>query len=292
MRSRSMTYEDLNECITEAKIIKTSKRRHSLTERASLNQIERIPSCDMLTPIKNEDQTIVSRKAKLKYEENEYTIILKAIEDAVSQNDKERYNELKLNLLSLEKRAYSDSEEGSEDSPLQPSRKCCSTGIASPEISPIDERHIEAIIKNNTKQYDLKVYVLLAGEHKSGKTTLINTYINEKEEYTSTNGIEQKSIICENMWNKKIKLMFWDTDSNRHHESIRTVYYSKANALLFVFDVTCRSSFDNLVFWIESISKVQKQNRIGLLVGTNTDQIMRRVCLQPGCEVQRGLWYG
>ncbi len=71
-----------------------------------------------------------------------------------------------------------------------------------------------------------------------------------------------------------MKLMLWDTDSNKEHESIRKVYYQRANAILFVFDLSSLESFSSIEGWISCL-KVYRPH-VKFLVGTKAD-IMPRV---------------
>ena len=51
----------------------------------------------------------------------------------------------------------------------------------------------------------------------------------------------------------RIKYRIWDTDANRNHEQIRKVYYRHSHAILLMFDLTRRETFNALDFWIKSI---------------------------------------
>jgi GTPase SAR1 family protein len=42
--------------------------------------------------------------------------------------------------------------------------------------SPYDQTRIQEIISKNTQQYDLKINVMIVGDHLSGKSTLIDVF--------------------------------------------------------------------------------------------------------------------
>ena len=95
--------------------------------------------------------------------------------------------------------------------------------------------------------------------------------------------IEQKSTV-RIINDMKVKIMFWDSDSNRTHERIRSVYYAKANGILLVYNIANKDSFHSLEFWINSIIKAIKdsswfKHQIIYLVGTKTDLLASRVIL-------------
>jgi GTPase SAR1 family protein len=68
--------------------------------------------------------------------------------------------------------------------------------------------------------------------------------------------------------------MLWDTDSNNEHESIRKVYYQKADAILFVFDLSSLESFSSIIGWISCLKVYRPQAKF--LIGAKAD-IMPRV---------------
>ena len=77
---------------------------------------------------------------------------------------------------------------------------------------------------------------------------------------------------------KTAKFMFWDTDSNRCHHTIRSVYYEKANAIIVVFDTTNMATFKALGFWISSIEEyIHTCKKLVYLVGTKVDNTKDRV---------------
>ena len=48
-----------------------------------------------------------------------------------------------------------------------------------------------------------------------------------------------------------VKLMIWDTAGQERFKSITKAYYRGANAVLFVYDVNNRESFDNIDKWLK-----------------------------------------
>jgi small GTP-binding protein len=50
---------------------------------------------------------------------------------------------------------------------------------------------------------------------------------------------------------KNNKLQIWDTAGSERYRSITAAYYRRANGLFLMFDITNRSSFDNLNMYME-----------------------------------------
>lgn len=48
-----------------------------------------------------------------------------------------------------------------------------------------------------------------------------------------------------------VRLMIWDTAGQERFRSITKTYFRGAHAVLFVYDVTYRESFDNIDKWLK-----------------------------------------
>ncbi len=90
--------------------------------------------------------------------------------------------------------------------------------------------------------------------------------------YMATIGIDlnHKKIIYED---KKINIQVWDTAGLEKFRSLTSNYYRGADVILLFFDTTVRSSFTNLPYWIDSISKKLVDHKIVdiSLIGTKID---------------------
>ena len=71
--------------------------------------------------------------------------------------------------------------------------------------------------------------------------------------------------------NKKIKLQIWDTAGQERFKTITTSYYKGAHAILVVFDITDRDSFDHVRNWMADIDKFAKEGVLRILVGNKCD---------------------
>ena len=70
---------------------------------------------------------------------------------------------------------------------------------------------------------------------------------------------------------KKIKLQIWDTAGEERFRTITTSYYKGAHAILIVFDITEKDSFDHVKNWVADIDKFAKQGVLRILVGNKCD---------------------
>ena len=82
-----------------------------------------------------------------------------------------------------------------------------------------------------------------------------------------------------------MKLQIWDTAGQERFRSIQASYYKGANGILVVYDITNRSSFENLNSWLIEIEKNGNKNVYKLLIGNKSDlEDQRKVSKEEGKE--------
>ena len=85
---------------------------------------------------------------------------------------------------------------------------------------------------------------------------------------------------------KKIKLQIWDTAGQERFKTITTSYYKGAHAILVVFDITDRDSFDHVRNWMADIDKFAKEGVLRILVGNKCDLAhSRQVSMEEAKEI-------
>lgn len=119
--------------------------------------------------------------------------------------------------------------------------------------------------------FDYKFKISVIGDSMTGKTALLNRFINNS--YFNTNnitiGTDFKSKIIE-LDGKKIKLMIWDTAGQERFADIVKVFYINSDAIIITFDTTNIESFNNLKKWIMQV-KENTNNPYVIIVGTKYD---------------------
>ncbi|KAJ1359306.1 Ras- protein Rab-37 [Parelaphostrongylus tenuis] len=88
--------------------------------------------------------------------------------------------------------------------------------------------------------------------------------------FISTVGIDYRNKVVD-IDNKKIKLQIWDTAGQERFRSVTTAYYREADALLLVFDVSNRTSFENVRSWLSQVREYGKESVQVTLVGNKCD---------------------
>ena len=95
--------------------------------------------------------------------------------------------------------------------------------------------------------------------------------------HNSTIGIDYQSKIV-NTGSKSIRLQIWDTAGQERFRALIPSYIRDASAVVIVYDVTNRKSFENLDGWISNIREVRGEKAIIIIVGNKIDlEVERRV---------------
>jgi small GTP-binding protein len=107
--------------------------------------------------------------------------------------------------------------------------------------------------------------IVIVGDPLTGKTNLMTRFTQNifSEELKPTIGLESKIRTINNM-----KLQVWDISQTKN--TIMSTYYRNACTVLITFDLTNRSSFENLPNWISEVKKYNTKAII-VLVGTKSD---------------------
>ncbi|XP_068205081.1 uncharacterized protein [Palaemon carinicauda] len=78
----------------------------------------------------------------------------------------------------------------------------------------------------------------------------------------------------------KVKLQIWDTAGQERFRSVTHAYYRDAHALLLLYDVTSKNSFDNTRAWLAEVHEYAQDDVVIMLIGNkcdvNGDRIIRR----------------
>jgi small GTP-binding protein len=110
--------------------------------------------------------------------------------------------------------------------------------------------------KDNHKGKDIfkKIKIILIGESKVGKTSLINSFLNKQFlehalttlEYSFVNKII-------NIDQNNYEIHLWDTAGQERYRSLSKIYIKGAQIVIFVYDITDKKSFSELPFWVKYV---------------------------------------
>ena len=124
--------------------------------------------------------------------------------------------------------------------------------------------------------------ILLLGGVNIGKTSWLIHYIDGifPKNCFSTIGIDFKIKLLKFKDKNTVKLSIWDTPGQEKFIGIIRSYYKSAEAIILIYDITNKASFDILKFWIEDVKKYKGDDFIKIpifLVGNKLDAEERRV---------------
>ncbi|XP_050466005.1 ras-related protein Rab-37 isoform X3 [Cataglyphis hispanica] len=74
-----------------------------------------------------------------------------------------------------------------------------------------------------------------------------------------------------------IKLQIWDTAGQERFRSVTHAYYRDAHALLLLYDVTNKTSYDNIRAWLSEIREHANEDVVIMLLGNKSDCGTERV---------------
>ena len=126
--------------------------------------------------------------------------------------------------------------------------------------------------------YDEKIKIMVIGESKIGKTSLISRYCNNEfcgGAYLSTIGIDYQ-IKDLNIRKKKIRVQIWDTAGQERYRNIAKNYFQSSDGFIIVYDISSTESFEKLDYWIEQIKTNAKECIKMILFGNKCDIIDER----------------
>ncbi|XP_054449146.1 ras-related protein Rab-37 isoform X2 [Pteronotus mesoamericanus] len=116
---------------------------------------------------------------------------------------------------------------------------------------------------------------ILVGDSGVGKTSLLVQFDQGKfipGSFSATVGIgfTNKVVTVDGV---RVKLQIWDTAGQERFRSVTHAYYRDAQALLLLYDITNKSSFDNIRAWLTEIHEYAQRDVVIMLLGNKGTEI-------------------
>ena len=126
--------------------------------------------------------------------------------------------------------------------------------------------------RKNSIDFDLRFKIMVIGESKVGKTSVIKKYTQNKfgGVYLTTVGVDFQDKII-NIDDKKIRLQIWDTAGQERFRNITKNYFNSSNGFLLIYDITDKDSLEHLNFWSAQIQLNAPEKSKCVLVGNKCD---------------------
>ena len=134
--------------------------------------------------------------------------------------------------------------------------------------------------------------VVILGEPGVGKTSIISRYITNQffPVVISTTGASYSTKLLK-IENDKIKFQIWDTAGQERFRSLAKIFYQNAVAVILVYDITIRDTFEQLKeYWIKEIKENAPPDIILALAANKSDKYKdEQVDINEGKELARQL---
>ena len=126
--------------------------------------------------------------------------------------------------------------------------------------------------RKNSFDFDLRFKIMVIGESKVGKTSVIKKYTQNKfgGVYLTTVGVDFQDKII-NIDDKKIRLQIWDTAGQERFRNLTKNYFNSSNGFLLIYDITDKDSLVHLNFWSAQIQLNAPEKSKCVLVGNKCD---------------------
>eukprot|EP00230_Micromonas_polaris_P003324 CAMPEP_0119223592 /NCGR_PEP_ID=MMETSP1327-20130426/33244_1 /TAXON_ID=38833 /ORGANISM="Micromonas pusilla, Strain RCC2306" /LENGTH=210 /DNA_ID=CAMNT_0007221869 /DNA_START=485 /DNA_END=1117 /DNA_ORIENTATION=- len=122
-----------------------------------------------------------------------------------------------------------------------------------------------------------KYKLVFLGDQSVGKTSVISRFMYDKFDlsYQATIGID---FLSKTMYldDRTVRLQLWDTAGQERFRSLIPSYVRDSSVAVIVYDVTSRSSFQNVMKWIEEVRVERGGDVVIAVVGNKSDLVDRR----------------
>ncbi|XP_072751225.1 ras-related protein Rab-37 isoform X5 [Anoplolepis gracilipes] len=143
-----------------------------------------------------------------------------------------------------------------------------------------DFEHVKSSLKRDQEKDDNFAHkTILLGDSGVGKTSLLvqfDTGRFQPGNFAATVGIGFTNKVV-TVDDTPIKLQIWDTAGQERFRSVTHAYYRDAHALLLLYDVTNKTSYDNIRAWLSEIREHANEDVVIMLLGNKSDCGTERV---------------
>ena len=114
--------------------------------------------------------------------------------------------------------------------------------------------------------------LIIIGDSTTGKTNILSRYLNNKfDKITkSTIGVELGNKTF-HIKNNIVNCQIWDTAGQERYRSMTKAYYKGALGALLVYDITKKTTFENIENWLIDLKNSADQKISVILIGNKND---------------------
>jgi Ras-related protein Rab-21 len=118
-----------------------------------------------------------------------------------------------------------------------------------------------------------KLKVVMLGEGRVGKTSLLHRFINNTfdEECVSTQKATMYANTKVEVGDTTADVSIWDTAGQERYHALGPIYYRDAHGAVLAYDITDKDSFDKVKVWLKELHQVVGENIQVVVVGNKID---------------------
>ena len=125
------------------------------------------------------------------------------------------------------------------------------------------------------QQSDIAKKIVLIGDSGVGKTCIISRFVsgdyNKNMNTTDGASYATKKLVLPKL-KTSINLDIWDTAGQERYKSLTKFFYKDAAMIIMVYDVTLKTSFDNLKeYWYREVQELSEKNFVLGIAGNKSD---------------------
>ncbi len=155
-------------------------------------------------------------------------------------------------------------------------------------------RKIDMLQKVKFVSDDYLCKLSFIGDNGVGKTSIVQRYVNNifHLDYRATIGAFITKRICKfkGLADTQVRFVIWDIAGQPQFTRIRPAYLTDSGAIMIVYDVSQRESFENVKkVWYEDIKNAELTNVALVLVGNKIDLDEREVSFDEGMKLAEEL---
>ena len=138
-------------------------------------------------------------------------------------------------------------------------------------------REEEMVFFMNSSKNQLTYKVIVVGDGSVGKTSLIKQYVAHTflRQYIATVGIQVYRKVYD-LGEQVITAVIWDLAGQIGYQKAQKIFFINANAIIYVYDITNRESFNNLNEWHKLVKKYAP-NALSIMCGNKSDLRLERI---------------
>ena len=126
--------------------------------------------------------------------------------------------------------------------------------------------------EENEEEETIQVKAILLGETGVGKTNLSNSIVDLRFDPNSKATVNSLYIQKKmNIFGKDFEIRLWDTAGQEQYRALTKLFYQDSKVVVFVYDITNKTSFTELNYWINEIKESLGDEPVLGVVGNKSD---------------------